>query len=301
MQQLKYSQTVRLSDKGEGIEVTPSCAGHMLGGAFWHVKKETESIIYAVDFNHASERHLNGALLNAPQLHRPSALITDASNALVTSVKRSQQDAALTSAITERLRMGGNVLLPVDAAGRVLELLLVIHGFWASHSLGSSYTLAFLSTQSRNTIDFARSQLEWMTDKCQKMFDAGKVNPFALGQVRQITTREEMEALPRPFCLLATNASLETSLAQEALLHLAPEPRNLLLLTSRAPAWSVAGQLFDPQMPNALRKRMPPTIAIQRRSQVALEGEELEKYREEQKIQRSLTTAKQTIVTRRCA
>lgn len=68
MVQLKYSETVKLKDKGAGIEITPSCAGHMLGGAFWHIKKDVESIIYAVDFNHAAERHLNGALLNAPQL-----------------------------------------------------------------------------------------------------------------------------------------------------------------------------------------------------------------------------------------
>ena len=297
MQQLKYSQTVRLQDKGLGIEVTPSCAGHMLGGAFWHVRKETENIIYAVDFNHASERHLNGALLNAPQLHRPSALITDASNALVTAGKRSAQDTALTTAIAERLRAGGNVLLPVDAAGRVLELLLVIHSFWVAQLLSTSYTLAFLSAQSRNTIDFARSQLEWMTDKCRKMFDSGKINPFALGQVRLITSKEEMELLfaeaaapgrPRPFCLLASSHTLETSLAQEALVRLAPDPRSLLLLTMRAPAWSVAGQLFsqDPKTPNALLARLPTHLSIARRSQVVLQGAELERHLEEVRVKR---------------
>lgn len=297
MRQLKYSQTVRLQDKGLGIEVTPSCAGHLLGGAFWHVRKDTESIIYAVDFNHASERHLNGALLNAPQLHRPSALITDASNALVTAVKRSVQDAALTTAIAERLRAGGNVLLPVDAAGRVLELLLVIHSFWVAQNLSTSYTLAFLSAQSRNTIDFARSQLEWMTDKCRKMFDAGKINPFALGQVRLITSKEEMELLfaeasapgrPRPFCLLASSHTLETSLAQEALVRLAPDPRSLLLLTTRAPAWSVAGQLFsqDPKTPNSLLSRLPSHLSIARRSQVVLTGAELERHLEEVRVKR---------------
>lgn len=102
MRQLKYSETVRLRERGDGIEITPSCAGHMLGGAFWHIKKDVESIIYAVDFNHAAERHLNGALLNAPQLHRPSALITDATNVLVTSAKRSLQDQTLISQTSAR-------------------------------------------------------------------------------------------------------------------------------------------------------------------------------------------------------
>jgi cleavage and polyadenylation specificity factor subunit 2 len=74
MRQLKYSETVKFPDKGEGIEVTPSCAGHMLGSAFWHINyRDVEQVIYAVDFNHAAERHLNGALLNAPQLQSDSS------------------------------------------------------------------------------------------------------------------------------------------------------------------------------------------------------------------------------------
>jgi cleavage and polyadenylation specificity factor subunit 2 len=55
--QLKYQQKVYLEAKGEGIELLPLNAGHMIGGTFWRIKKETEEILYAVDYNHRKERY----------------------------------------------------------------------------------------------------------------------------------------------------------------------------------------------------------------------------------------------------
>lgn len=35
----------------------------MLGGAVWQIKRETDEIVYAVDYNHKSERHLSPSML----------------------------------------------------------------------------------------------------------------------------------------------------------------------------------------------------------------------------------------------
>ena len=44
-----------------GISITPYPAGHMIGGTMWKILKDNEEeIVYAVDFNHKKERHLNG-------------------------------------------------------------------------------------------------------------------------------------------------------------------------------------------------------------------------------------------------
>ena len=53
--------------KGDnGIQFTPIAAGHMIGGAIWKISKQgDEEIVYAVDFNHKKERHLNGALFDS--------------------------------------------------------------------------------------------------------------------------------------------------------------------------------------------------------------------------------------------
>ena len=88
MTQLKYNQTINLKGKGEGISITPMPAGHMIGGAIWKivVKDGEEDIVYAVDYNHKRERHLNGAEME--KILRPSLLITDAFNSQLKQIRR---------------------------------------------------------------------------------------------------------------------------------------------------------------------------------------------------------------------
>ena len=43
---------------------------------------------------------------------------------------RRDRDAELFKLVAERVKSGGDVLLPVDPAGRVLELLVLLHQLW---------------------------------------------------------------------------------------------------------------------------------------------------------------------------
>ncbi|KAJ3190867.1 cleavage and polyadenylation specificity factor subunit 2, partial [Dinochytrium kinnereticum] len=92
---LRYSQPLALSGKCKGITVTAYNAGHSLGGTIWKVRKDTDEIVYAVDYNHMKERHLNKAVILSDALSRPSILITDCYNALVTQMRRRQRDELL--------------------------------------------------------------------------------------------------------------------------------------------------------------------------------------------------------------
>lgn len=85
-----------VSGKGHGITITPYAAGHMIGGTMWKIVKDgEEDIIYAVDYNHKKERHLNGAVLET--LSRPSLLITDSFNVLNAQTRRRERDTQLKS------------------------------------------------------------------------------------------------------------------------------------------------------------------------------------------------------------
>lgn len=144
--QLKYSQEVKLAggDLGDTtISVTPYCAGHSLGGCFWRVVRETEDIVYAVDVNHRKEAHLMGTVLE--QFPRPSVLITDSLNGLQGQQQdRKTRDRNFFAATLETMRAGGNVLLPVDPAGRVLELLYMLNRVWEKEKMGHVHNLVFL-------------------------------------------------------------------------------------------------------------------------------------------------------------
>ena len=53
---LSYQQPCSLTGKAEGITVSPLNSGHSIGGALWKITKESEEIVYAVDYNHAQVR-----------------------------------------------------------------------------------------------------------------------------------------------------------------------------------------------------------------------------------------------------
>jgi cleavage and polyadenylation specificity factor subunit 2 len=50
-------------EKGSEIFIIPSIAGNSIGSAIWKIQKDTDEIIYAVDYNHKKERHLDGTKL----------------------------------------------------------------------------------------------------------------------------------------------------------------------------------------------------------------------------------------------
>jgi len=155
---VKYSERIILSANGVQLDALCYSAGHMLGGALWHLKCETDEIVYAVDYNHRKERHLNPSVLET--LVRPSVLITDAYNAVSEQIARRNRDKLLFETVMRTLRNGGSCLMPVDAAGRTLELLLLLELYWRSER--PPYPLYFLSNTAYSTLEFAKTQLEWL-------------------------------------------------------------------------------------------------------------------------------------------
>lgn len=70
------------------------------------------------------------------------------------------------------------MLLPVDAAGRALELLLLLNGHWDRARL--FFTLVFMAPGARQALESAKTQLTWMSDALLQAFERTRENPFAL-------------------------------------------------------------------------------------------------------------------------
>jgi cleavage and polyadenylation specificity factor subunit 2 len=142
----------------------------------------------------------------------------------------------------------------------------------------SQYGLVLLEKQAYNTIEFAKSQLEWMSTAVQKSFDLDRVNPFEFKYVSvvscrwsccvpQVLTRhcvralyrfvrlchsvEELEALPKPLVVLATTASLEWGFARDLFVEWSSNPRHAVIFTDR-PQPGTLGHLVLTQQPPAL-------------------------------------------------
>jgi len=273
--QLKHNQPFNLKGKGQGLTITPLPAGHMIGGTIWKiVKDDEEDIVYAVDYNHKKERHLNGCDID--KLSRPSLLITDAYNANYVQPRRRMRDEKLMTNILSTLRNSGNVLVCVDTAGRVLELAYMIDQLWSSKESGLlAYSLALLNNVSYNVVEFAKSLIEYMSEKLLKNFGEKKSNPFQFKHLKLCHSMAEVNKVPAPKVVLASMPDMECGFARDLFLNWCTNPKNSIILTSR----SSPGTLGNDLIKNGGDRVM--NLEVRRR--IKLTGQELEDFRREEK------------------
>ncbi|KAK6182594.1 hypothetical protein SNE40_010244 [Patella caerulea] len=268
--QLKYSQTVTLKGKGHGLQITPLPAGHMIGGTIWKIVKDgEEEIVYAVDYNHKKERHLNGCSLE--MFNRPSLMITDTYNASYTQSRRRLRDEQLMTTILQTMRNDGNVLVAMDTAGRMLELAQLLDQMWRSTESGlSTYSLALLNNVSFNVIEFAKSQVEWMSDKIMRAFEDNRNNPYQFKHLKLCHNLAELSRIPEPKVVLASTPDLQSGYSRDLFIAWCGNSKNSIVLTTRTSPGTLARELIDNPQLRCI------TIDVQRR--VKLEGAELEEY-----------------------
>ncbi|TDH68560.1 hypothetical protein CCR75_005669 [Bremia lactucae] len=268
--QLKYSEKLTLTSSGEGIVITPHVAGHLIGGALWKIMKETDDIIYAVDYNHRSEHVLQKTILDS--FTRPTLLITDSMNLYAEQPKLKDRDSKIMMEILKTIRNGGNVLIPTDSSGRVLELMRVLDQYWIQNKLRDP--IALLHDMSYYTPKAAQAMLEWCNDRIAKNFDVGRQNPFQFTHVHLVHTLEELDALPNPKVVLATSPSLECGFAKDIFIRWAPDYRNSIIFTSTTPDMSFASRVQKLTKDSSEKA----TISCSVTKSIFLEGAELALY-----------------------
>jgi cleavage and polyadenylation specificity factor subunit 2 len=90
------------------------------------------------------------------RLSRPSLLITNAFNTIYTQAGRRLRDEHLMTDILPTLRNSGNVLVCVDTAGRVLELLAHMVDHWSTKDSGLlAFYLALLNNVAFNEMELS--------------------------------------------------------------------------------------------------------------------------------------------------
>lgn len=101
-----------------------------------HTNTRPHSLTHPLTHSHTHPcspppRHLDGTQLETLAT-RPALLITGAAAAQRSAPQLAVRDEGLVGTLLGVLRGGGSVLMPVDTAGRVLELLLVLDAAWAA-------------------------------------------------------------------------------------------------------------------------------------------------------------------------
>ncbi len=293
---VKYNQVCGMhghsDDSSKDIYVCAYPAGRTIGGAMWSIRYGSTEILYAMDINLKKEILIDGASMNLPT--SPALLIVEGtgirdnltSRIAVSRRRKDRADDGLISSVLDVVRRDGNCLLPTETAGRTLELLLQLNKCWTDNKLGM-YHLVYLSPMAVNTIDFVRCQLEWMSDSLCHEFYSGGINPFALTNVKCVTSLKEFDHIGTgPKVVLVTDASLSCGLSKALLLRWGGDPKSRVIFSDLSEVDSLASEL---------RGQDPPVIAtVVRSERVNLSGEELEAYERQEALKRkNIDTANQ--------
>ncbi|KAH8593853.1 beta-lactamase-like protein [Bisporella sp. PMI_857] len=272
---LKYSQPHQpipspWSPPLSGLAITAYNAGHTLGGTIWHIQHGLESIVYAVDWNHAREHVLAGAAWLGgaaaggaeviEQLRKPTALIcsTRGSERVALAGGRTKRDELLVDMIKSSVGKGGIVLIPTDSSARVLELAYLLEHEWRTESKDEDSPLRTtkLYLASHNigaTMRYTRSMLEWMDDGIIREFEAQAggqqknqsqpgSGPFDFQHLRLLTRRKEIDRILNETdnlgrsvgkVIIASDASLEWGFSKDILRKMTDDRRNLVILTEK--------------------------------------------------------------------
>lgn len=134
-----------------------------------------------------------------------------------------------------------------------------------------TYSLALLNNFSYNVIEFAKSQIEWMSDKLMKSFEGARNNPFQFRHVQMCHSMKDLANVPSPKVVLASSADMESGFSRELFVQWASNANNSIIITSRTSPGTLARDLVD----NGGNGRK---IELDVRRRVELEGAELEEY-----------------------
>jgi cleavage and polyadenylation specificity factor subunit 2 len=237
--EMRYSQRAELAP---GLTATPFNAGRYLGGSVWRVDAGGEEVFYAPGFHHRSERHLAPARLQAAFM-RPALFVCCAPSDATPPRRALAPPDALVGVLLETLRGGGSVLVPSDAAGRVLEVALLLEEHWAKHR--PPYPLLLLGRQAEATLARASTQLEWMRDRVGADFATKRRRAFFdLACLRAVGSWEAFQRLPPgPKVVLASSPSLECGLSRRLFLEWAPSRLNAVCFVEPARPGTLAHTL----------------------------------------------------------
>lgn len=291
MIQMRYRQEATVFDTDKiNIRVTPYPSGRVVGGAIWKIHIggpfACHDVVYAVDYNHKREMHLmGGALMDYGSMLtvssiRPALIITDAHSldAVPNPIHYARNEKILIDVCLSCLRAEGNVLIPVDAAGRLLEILLILNAHWKEKNL--TYPLAALGPMMHTTLDFARSQLEWMNEDLVKSLGHTRVeNPLALKCVTPCTSIKDVKKLSRgPKVIVATSDSLEDGHSRTLFTWWASQPNSAIVLALEPKQGSLAEKIQQMDQSRNHSGRPPPVMTMTLSKRVPLKGEELDEY-----------------------
>lgn len=262
-----YGGRVIAANKDVEVECGTVFTGRMLGGYGWLIKYQIDELFYCPDFSlkpsSALKRFVVPTTSNLVVLQSFPMHLSLAS----TSKKYEEQLQSLFRDIQHTLRTGSDVLVPVDVAGRGLEVTHIIARLLKERG-GDQYKVILASAQAQELMDKAAT----MTEALQDDIILGEQSLFS--NVVACRTAQEVMSVAGPKVCIADGPTLDYGISAELLPQFLPtNPQggeNLIVFPEPPAAGTNAAAVFESA------HHEPLVYDIVRRSR--LSKEELEEY-----------------------
>jgi len=216
---------------GLAVRLTP--AGHILGSAIVRVSADGRSVGFSGDLGRTDHPLLTGPG-PAPAV---DAMVVESTYGDRTHPPRDLE--RLAAPIRQALARGGVVIIPAFAIDRTEVLLMALRELMAAGRL-PSVPVFVDSPMALAALQVYRQAVRDGAPEIRPEIRAHSTDPFDTGELRLASTAEESARLNEPSspCILLSASGMATGgRVVHHLAHLAPEPRNLILL----PGFQVAG------------------------------------------------------------
>lgn len=216
-----------VTDVAPDIKLTMYNAGHLLGSALvhLHIGMGLFNVVYTGDFKYADSRLLSKAHTDFPRIE---ALIMESTYGSTLQESRTQAEERLIETVKRVAERKGVVLIPVFAAGRGQEILLVLNQAMKQKQIPelNIYVEGLVNEVTAIHLQYP----EYLNKKVRDEIYNGE-NPFITDNVRIL---EGPIARPdivedKPSIIIATNGMLNGGPAVEYFKLIASDPRNAIV------------------------------------------------------------------------
>lgn len=140
------------------------------------------------------------------------------------------------------------ILICCDNFSRVLEVLLFLEDFADQNPLLPKIPILYLEHTSKESLEIAKSHIEWMNNRLKSTFVYIDINPMNFKSITVLSKEEELQSFPNPRIVVSTTSTF---------LH--GHTRNLLpkvLTNKKSKLIFINKQLSHPLGPNLIKQGM---------------------------------------------
>ncbi|GAX76938.1 hypothetical protein CEUSTIGMA_g4385.t1 [Chlamydomonas eustigma] len=231
---IDFMQTVVVN----GIMITPYRAGHVLGAAMFMVEVAGTRCLYTGDYSRSPDRHM--PIADVP-LVQPDVVIIESTYGVSRHLPREEREMHFLQRISNTVRRGGRVLLPVVALGRSQELLLLLDEHWESHPELHNVPIYQSSGMMRKALTVYETYVEMMNEDIKKVFQDR--NPFNFRHVTHLSGTQHFDDVG-PCVLMATPSGLQSGASRDIFEAWCEDERNAVIICDFAVQGTLAREIL---------------------------------------------------------